>query len=720
VTRFISYLTVCAVFLLTAAITQAQIAKTITYQGVLKDASGTRITGTVALGLNIYAASGGGSMYTDTHGSVEVDNGLFTVVIGTGSGGAIGLPFDQPYELGVTVNAGTELSPRTLLTAEPYALNACGVNIPGGSNGDVLTNDGTGNGVWGAPGAGSQGPQGKAGAAGAEGPQGKQGDPGPVGSEFWGGSLDGDIYNTNSGNVGIGTTAPSGLFHVQISGTTFSATGGTITYSGGHTIHTFTGSGTFTPNGSGNVEVLVIGGGGAGGNSAGANSTMGGGGGAGGFVEKASHAVTAQAYTVTVGAGGDSTTPWHSGNRDGQDSVFDGIIAEGGGANIENMNGNSGGSGGGGAWAAHYGGTATQGNSGGGAGYGNDGGDVFRSGPQANGGGGGAGGPGADGTAGQSGAGGSGRVSSISGNSVTYAGGGGGGASMFGEESAAGAGGSGGGGGGGTSSSPAGTSGTPNTGSGGGGSANYPPATNGGYGGSGVVIISYPTPGGRHSIVVDSSSGNVGIGMTNPSVALDVTGDIEYTGTLTDVSDERLKENIAPLRNGLDKVLGIEAKYYNMINTPGRTEIGFIAQNVQQYAPEAISVVDPENGRLGVSYSSLVPLAFEAIKELNDRVKFGLEEQNALQRERNKEFHAANEPPQEASQSRQEVITELRATDERQQEIITELRAAHEHQQEIITALRAAHERQQEAMNELQAQSKSLKARLLEVEAGIK
>jgi hypothetical protein len=215
--------------------------------------------------------------------------------------------------------------------------------------------------------------------------------------------------------------------------------------------------------------------------------------------------------------------------------------------------------------------------------------------------------------------------------------------------------------------------------------------------------------------------------MTNPSVALDVTGDIEYTGTLTDVSDERLKENIAPLRNGLDKVLGIEAKYYNMINTPGRTEIGFIAQNVQQYAPEAISVVDPENGRLGVSYSSLVPLAFEAIKELNDRMKFGLEEQNALQqeqmalqRERNKELHAANEPPQEARESQQEVITELRATDERQQEVITELRAAHEHQQEIITALRAAHERQQEAMNELQDQSKSLKARLLEVEAGIK
>ncbi|PIR04919.1 MAG: hypothetical protein COV57_01980, partial [Candidatus Liptonbacteria bacterium CG11_big_fil_rev_8_21_14_0_20_35_14] len=36
----------------------------------------------------------------------------------------------------------------------------------------------------------------------------------------------------------------------------FSATGGTITTSGAYTIHTFNSSGTFTPNGSGNVEVL--------------------------------------------------------------------------------------------------------------------------------------------------------------------------------------------------------------------------------------------------------------------------------------------------------------------------------------------------------------------------------------------------------------------------------------------------------------------------------
>ena len=42
----------------------------------------------------------------------------------------------------------------------------------------------------------------------------------------------------------------------------FTATGGTITESGGYTIHTFTSSGTFTPNSTGSVDYLIVAGGG--------------------------------------------------------------------------------------------------------------------------------------------------------------------------------------------------------------------------------------------------------------------------------------------------------------------------------------------------------------------------------------------------------------------------------------------------------------------------
>ena len=305
----------------------------------------------------------------------------------------------------------------------------------------------------------------------------------------------------------------------------FSATGGTITTSGGFTIHTFrndnnTGhtsnsdatvqasSDTFTPNGLGFVEVLVIGGGGAGGNSGGTNSSMSGGGGAGGFIEKINHFVTAQDYVVTVGAGG-PIGPLNQGDRKGGDSSFDGIIAIGGGGGTESWCGNNGGSGSGSGHGclAHgcnvfptdCGGRALAGSLNGGTYFGNIGGNHLSgsaAGHDNNGGGGGAGGPGGNGVAGQSGAGGPGRVSSISGSAVTYAGGGGGGASNFHGGSAGGAGGSGGGGAGGISSSPQGTPGQHHTGSAGGGSANFDPPSTFVNGGSGTVIIRYPTPTG--------------------------------------------------------------------------------------------------------------------------------------------------------------------------------------------------------------------------------
>ncbi|MBI3335791.1 MAG: hypothetical protein HY001_04835 [Candidatus Portnoybacteria bacterium] len=320
----------------------------------------------------------------------------------------------------------------------------------------------------------------------------------------------------SSGNVGIGTASPASLLHIALT-TTFSATGGTITTSGGYTIHTFTSSGTFTPNGAGTVEYLVVGGGGGGG-SLSENSVGAGGGGAGGFRTATGFAVTAQAYTITVGAGGSGAqTP-----TNGSDSVFGTITATGGGrggyrASGAYTSGGNGGSGGGGiSTSATPGGTGTSGQ-GFGGGNGNSG--------NAGGGGGGAGAVGTNSST-NAGDGGAGIASSISGASVTYAGGGGGGIHTTGS---AGAGGSGGGGAGGAFNST-GNNATANTGGGGGGSGSgsggtYP--SSGGNGGSGIVIIRYLTNGAPLFNVL--STGNVGIGTATPGSKLSVAGTIEST-----------------------------------------------------------------------------------------------------------------------------------------------------------------------------------------------
>ncbi len=117
-------------------------------------------------------------------------------------------------------------------------------------------------------------------------------------------------------------------------------------------------------------------------------------------------------------------------------------------------------------------------------------------------------------------------------------------------------------------------------------------------------------------IMTFASGGDVGIGMTNPSVELDVTGDIEYTGTITDVSDRRLKENFSSIDSVLTKIMKIKGLSYNMINDSLKTrEYGVIAQDVQAVFPEIVTTVDPENGYLGVAYIQLIPVLLEATKE---------------------------------------------------------------------------------------------------------
>lgn len=259
--------------------------------------------------------------------------------------------------------------------------------------------------------------------------------------------------------------------------------GGTVSTSGAYTIHTFNSSGTFTATKSFNVDYLVVAGGGGGGGPSG----RGGGGGAGGFRTGTAHAVTAQAYSITVGAGGAGSSASGAVGTSGENSVFDTITSTGGGGGGTgpagaSRNGATGGSGGG---AGDYSGSGTAGT--GTVGQGSDGGVGMEAAPSYGaGGGGGASAVGQAGSSTKGGDGGAGTSSSISGSAVTYAGGGGGAAADAG--ATYGVGGTGGGGRG--ASNGAAVAGTANTGGGGGGGNDSGP-NNGAAGGSGIVIIRY-------------------------------------------------------------------------------------------------------------------------------------------------------------------------------------------------------------------------------------
>ena len=331
-----------------------------------------------------------------------------------------------------------------------------------------------------------------------------------------------DASGVNSGASTYATRDSTGKYY---SGKN-AATGGTVTTHGSYTVHSFTdtGSTNFVVGAAGNVAVLVVAGGGGGG------TYSGGGGGAGGFRTSASHAVTATTYPVTVGAGGGGGTHnapgdpsgWYEQGENGGNSIFDSITSAGGGGGMgygdsgssDGYGGSDGGSGGGGGTTTGApdtiqggdGNTPSTSPSQGSAGGTGD----FRNYPGAPGnwygGGGGGGGASAVGVNVQSmtnrnygGTGGAGTANDYrTGASVTYSGGGGG---AGGDQAGSGYGppASGGAGGGGDSQPHdaayngayvPGAIGTANSGGGGGGGAG---ANWGGYGGSGIVVVRYPT-----------------------------------------------------------------------------------------------------------------------------------------------------------------------------------------------------------------------------------
>jgi hypothetical protein len=110
-------------------------------------------------------------------------------------------------------------------------------------------------------------------------------------------------------------------------------------------------------------------------------------------------------------------------------------------------------------------------------------------------------------------------------------------------------------------------------------------------------------------------------------------GSITYTGSSTSyntTSDYRLKENVIKMTGALDRVSQLKPSRFNFIADADKTVDGFLAHEVQEIVPEAISgekdAVDKEGNPVyqGIDQSKLVPLLVGAIKELkadNDNLR---------------------------------------------------------------------------------------------------
>jgi len=134
---------------------------------------------------------------------------------------------------------------------------------------------------------------------------------------------------------------------------------------------------------------------------------------------------------------------------------------------------------------------------------------------------------------------------------------------------------------------------------------------------------------------------------TNPNGAV---GSINTSGTSTvyaTSSDYRLKENVTPMEGALERVSQLQPSRFNFIADPETTVDGFLAHQVQEVVPEAITgekdeveeyevtpaVLDDEGNVIeesvmgtrpvyqGIDQSKLVPLLVGAIQELKAEIE---------------------------------------------------------------------------------------------------
>ena len=124
-------------------------------------------------------------------------------------------------------------------------------------------------------------------------------------------------------------------------------------------------------------------------------------------------------------------------------------------------------------------------------------------------------------------------------------------------------------------------------------------------------------------------------------------GNVNISGNYYSSSDAKLKQNIKPVQNMIDKIMQLKPSSYQYrteeykMNLPKGNQFGLIAQDIQKVFPELVAdqvkpaSFDKETNEklsdevkyLGINYTGLVPIIISGIQEQQQRIKM-LEEEN--------------------------------------------------------------------------------------------
>ncbi|WP_164974308.1 tail fiber domain-containing protein [Filimonas effusa] len=116
---------------------------------------------------------------------------------------------------------------------------------------------------------------------------------------------------------------------------------------------------------------------------------------------------------------------------------------------------------------------------------------------------------------------------------------------------------------------------------------------------------------------------NVGIGTYNPQYKVHVNGTV-YCSAITTTSDRRLKKDIYPVQNALEKIKGVNGVSYRWqtdlagklkLYADSSLHLGFIAQDIEKVLPELVHTASDSMHLKTVAYAEVIPVITEAIKQ---------------------------------------------------------------------------------------------------------
>lgn len=115
------------------------------------------------------------------------------------------------------------------------------------------------------------------------------------------------------------------------------------------------------------------------------------------------------------------------------------------------------------------------------------------------------------------------------------------------------------------------------------------------------------------TMTVDTATGCIGIGTSNPRYKVHIAGgDLYCENDIFALSDAAVKRNISPIGNALDMVTCMRGVQYNKIGHEA-TYLGVIAQEIEKVCP---SIVNQNGTYKSVAYMQIIPVLIEAIKDL--------------------------------------------------------------------------------------------------------